>query len=256
MDQLKDIRDRVRTLGDPGRTGDATPGAPALVRPGARRAWRRRALAASLLLMSLASLLFGVTYWRASAIDARDRAAARTLILDAPPPALLEQRLATRYLTACVSAMTHWTFAIEPAADRARLTGECLAIVDAQERLDAAGSEAALVRAAAARLAGDADATMAQVLASQARAPRDLWSAIRRVELTLAATPTERLGDLGEYFAAEFSLLTGSNAGLETAVALYARHPILRPALLSIAEDMRPRDRLRFLNRIKRVARG
>ena len=220
------------------------------------KAIARRLGALALLLIGLASTAAGLAYWRAAAIDPGDREAARTRIAEGGAPHLMEYTLGAKYLTACVDVMSHWTFAVEPTADRARLSETCALAARAQRRQSGPTAEAELVFALAAHLAGDRARTLRHVAASQALAPRDLWITIKRVELTLSALPEEDLARQRDYFGGEFRILAGSNRGVNTAVALYAKYPGLRPALLDVAGDMSPRDRLRFLNRVKRVAGG
>jgi hypothetical protein len=223
---------------------------------GTTTAAARRRGALALLLIGVASTAAGLAYWRAAAIDPGDREAARTQITEGLAPRLMEYTLGAKYLTACVDVMSHWTFAVEPTADRRRVSDICAGAARAQRRQSGPTAEAELVFALAAHHAGDRARTLGHVGASQALAPRDLWLTIKRVELVLTALPEGDLARERDYFGGEFSILAGSNRGVNTAVALYAKYPGLRPALLDVAEDMSPGDRLRFLNRVKRVAGG
>jgi hypothetical protein len=113
-----------------------------------------------------------------------------------------------------------------------------------------------MVFALAARGVGNSRRALSHIRKSQELAPRDLWNTIKRVELVLALVPEDELADLRDYFGGEFAILTGSNLGVNTAVALYAKYPNIRPALLDVAGEMSASDRLRFLNRVKRLAGG
>jgi hypothetical protein len=225
---------------------------------GADKPMQRRRVVLSLTLCTLgfACIVLGANYWTSSLLNPNDRQSARAFLASASPLLPLEQRLAGDYLTACTNILTHWTFGIEPSEDRRGLTEICDGYARQQRALDGESSEAALTEAAIAHLDGRPAEVVAQVYRSQALAPRDLWSAIKRIDLIVTALPEAVLSEHRGFFSSEFSLLTGTYAGLETAVLLYARYPVLRPALLDIAEDMTPQDRLRFLNRIKKVVGG
>lgn len=233
------------------RQGSSAPGI-------AKRPNQGRRLATSLALgaLGVAITVVGANYWTSSLLTPRDRPSARAFLESASPLLPLEQRLASDYLTACTNILTHWTFGIEPADDRRGLLDTCDGYARQQRELDRESSEGALTGAAIAYIDGRPSDLVAQVYRSQALAPRDLWSAIKRIDLIVSALPEEQLSGHRGFFSSEFSLLTGTYAGLETAVVLYARYPVLRPALLDIAEDMTPQDRLRFLNRIKKVIGG
>jgi hypothetical protein len=185
-----------------------------------------------------------------------DRPGSRELMAEAGAPALMEYTLSLRYLTACVDVMSHWTFAVEPAADRRLVTQRCTEMADAQRRQSGPSAEGEMVFALAARGGGNSGRALSHIRKSQELAPRDLWNTIKRVELVLALVPEDELADLRDYFGGEFAILTGSNLGVNTAVALYAKYPNIRPALLDVAGEMSASDRLRFLNRVKRLAGG
>ena len=216
----------------------------------------RHAASAAFLLLAIACTAAGLSYWRASFINVGDRPGSRELISEARAPALMEYTLSLRYLTACVDVMSHWTFAVEPAADRRLVTQRCTEMAGAQRRQSGPSAEGEMVFALAARGGGNSRRALSHIRKSQELAPRDLWNTIKRVELVLALVPEEDLGGMRDYFGGEFAILTGSNLGVNTAVALYAKYPSIRPALLDISGEMSPRDRLRFLNRVKRLAGG
>ena len=216
----------------------------------------RHAASAAFLALAIACTAAGLSYWRTSFIDLGDRPSSRELISEARAPALMEYTLSLRYLTACVDVMSHWTFAVEPAADRGVVERNCTAMASAQRGQSGPSAEGEMVFALAARGGGNSGRALSHIRKSQELAPRDLWNTIKRVELVLALVPEDELADLRDYFGGEFAILTGSNLGVNTAVALYAKYPNIRPALLDVAGEMSPRDRLRFLNRVKRLAGG
>ena len=216
----------------------------------------RHAASAAFLLLAIACTAAGLSYWRASFINEADRPGSRELISEARAPALMEYTLSLRYLTACVDVMSHWTFAVEPAADRGVVERNCTAMASAQRGQSGPSAEGEMVFALAARGGGNSGRALSHIRKSQELAPRDLWNTIKRVELVLALVPEDELADLRDYFGGEFAILTGSNLGVNTAVALYAKDPNIRPALLDVAGEMSPSDRLRFLNRVKRLAGG
>ena len=94
----------------------------------------RHAASAAFLALAIACTAAGLSYWRASFINVADRPGSRELIAEAGAPALMEYTLSLRYLTACVDVMSHWTFTVEPAADRRLLTQRCTEMADAQRR--------------------------------------------------------------------------------------------------------------------------
>ena len=216
----------------------------------------RHAASAAFLALAIACTAAGLSYWRASFINVADRPGSRELIAEAGAPALMEYTLSLRYLTACVDVMSHWTFTVEPAADRRLVTQRCTEMADAQRRQSGPSAEGEMVFALAARGDGNSGRALSHIRKSQELAPRDLWNTIKRVELVLALVPKDELADLRDYFGGEFAILTGSNLGVNTAVALYAKYPSIRAALLDISGEMSPSDRLRFLNRVKRLAGG
>ena len=216
----------------------------------------RHAASAGFLLLAIACMAAGLSYWRASVVDLGDRPGSRELISEARAPSFMEYTLSIRYLTACVDVMSHWTFTVEPAADRRLVTQRCADMAGAQRQQSGPSAEGELIFALAARGDGNSRRALSHIRKSQRLAPRDLWNTIKRVELVLALVPKEGLGGQRDYFGGEFAILTGSNLGLNTAVALYAKYPSIRPALIDVAGEMSPSDRLRFLNRVKRLAGG
>ena len=216
----------------------------------------RHAASAAFLALAIACTAAGLSYWRASFIDLADRPGSRELISEAQAPALMEYTLSLRYLTACVDVMSHWTFAVEPAADRGVVEQNCTEMASTQRGQSGPSAEGEMVFALAARDGGSSGRALSHIRKSQELAPRDLWNTIKRVELVLALVPEDELADLRDYFGGEFAILTGSNLGVNTAVALYAKYPSIRAALLDISGEMSPSDRLRFLNRVKRLAGG
>lgn len=216
----------------------------------------RRVAAAAFFAAAALSTAAGLAYWRASLIDPSQREVSRGLISEGRAPAFMEDLLARQYLTACVDVMSHWTFAVEPTGDRRSLSEACARLAQSQQAWGSRSAEAELVFALDAHLAGDSGAAVEHVRASQRLAPRDLWNAVKRVELVLRAVPEAELGRQGDYFGAEFGTLTGSYRGVDTAVSLYVKYPALRPALLNVAGEMSPGERLRFLNRVTRRVGG
>ena len=216
----------------------------------------RRSAAAAFLLFAIGFTAAGLNYWRASFVDVGDRAGSRKLISEARAPSFMEYTLSLRYLTACVDVMSHWTFAVEPAADRGAVERNCTEMAGTQRVQSGPSAEGEMVFALAARGDGNSRRALRHIRRSQELAPRDLWNTIKRVELVLALVPEEEFGSLRDYFGGEFAILTGSNLGVNTAVALYAKYPSIRPALIDVAGDMSSGDRLRFLNRVKRLAGG
>ena len=243
---LHKILSRLGTRGSPTKV----PGSPA-----PRRISRRvmRLTFASLTFIGGLSLLAAsLSYWIFATPPNLDHRLMRETIIKLDPPYLTEQRAAREYLIGCVTVLSHWALAIEPTSTRSGLSEKCTAFANRQAQWDGYSSEGALARAYGHWHTGNYSASLRQLDISRDLAPRDLWSAIHRVQLTLKLVPKEDLADYQEAFGLEFSLLTATNRGIQTAVELYLRHPSLRPALLDIAQDMTPQDRLRFLNSIKK----
>ena len=216
----------------------------------------RLTLASATLLSGLCFFAAGLSYWIFAASQTRDHGAMLEIISNSTPPPLVEQRASREYLTGCVDVLSHWTFALKPTSARIRLSEKCFSFAIQQAKWDADTSEGALVRAYGDWHTGAHQDALVQLKISRKLAPRDLWTAVHRLELLLKLVPEEALINHSEEFASEFRLLTETNRGIQTAVELYLRYNGLRPVLLSIAEDMKADDRHRFLNSIKRRMKG
>mgnify|MGYP001180431597 CR=1 FL=1 len=216
----------------------------------------RGSMAWFFLLLSALFCFLGVEYWKFATMNNFDRSNSRKIILEQPLPIFSEQRVMGEYLTGCVNIMSHWTFAIEPSSEQEKLSERCLKLAISQNKFDAQSSEGQLTQALANWLEGNEVAALSNIMTSRELAPRDLWNAMRRIELLLSIVPAEKLSDYDDYFSSEFKLLTATHLGVRTAVDLYAKYQVLRPSLLAISEEMSPENRLRFLNQLKRRVQG